>query len=78
MCDNVSLRKAASSSAARVRVIPSGTSVHVVATVTGTAYTAGACGSSGSDWLKIDQVGGKSAKSLYGVSFVYAAAGFFQ
>jgi 3D (Asp-Asp-Asp) domain-containing protein len=78
MCDSVSLRKSASSSAARLKVIPSGTSVHVVATVTGTAYTAGSCGTSGSDWLKIDKVGGKTAKTLYGVSYVYAAAGFFQ
>jgi hypothetical protein len=50
----------------------------VVATVTGTAYTAGSCGTSGDTWLKIDAVAGKTAKSAYGVDFVYAAEGFFQ
>jgi len=59
-------------------VITSGTAVHFVATVTGTAYTAGACGNSGNTWLKIDKVGGKSAQSAYGVKYVYAAQGFFQ
>ena len=78
ICGAVVLRKQPSSSGAKVKVLPTGTVVHVVATVTGTAYTAGACGTSGSDWLKIDQVGGKSAKAAYGVQFVYAAAGFFQ
>ncbi|MHB8961073.1 MAG: SH3 domain-containing protein [Candidatus Limnocylindrales bacterium] len=78
VCDGISLRKSPSSTAAKVRAINSGTSVHVVATVSGTAYTAGACGTSGSEWLKIDKVGGKTAKSLYGVTYVYAAAGFFQ
>ena len=78
VCDGISLRKSPSSTAAKVRAINSGTSVHVAATVTGTPYTAGACGTSGSEWLKIDKVGGKTAKSLYGVTYVYAAAGFFQ
>lgn len=78
ICDSVSLRKQPSSSGARVKTINSGTAVHVVATVDGTAYTAGSCGVSGSQWLKIDQVGGKAAKTLYGVQYVYAAAGFFQ
>ncbi|HEY5630140.1 MAG TPA: hypothetical protein VIR16_11570 [Candidatus Limnocylindrales bacterium] len=77
-CDGISLRKSPSSTAARVKTIGSGTLVHVVATVTGTAYTAGACGTSGSDWLKIDKVGSKTTKSLYGMNYVYAAAGFFQ
>lgn len=78
ICDGISLRKAASSSGAKLKVINSGTAVHVVATVDGTAYTAGSCGTSGSSWLKIDQVGGKAVKSLYKVNYVYAAAGFFQ
>ena len=78
VCDGISLRKSPSSTAAKVRAINSGTSVHVAATVTGTPYTAGACGTSGSEWLKIDKVGSRTAKSLYGVTYVYAAAGFFQ
>ncbi len=78
ICDGISLRKQPSSSAARVGGVNSGAAVHVVATVSGTAYTAGSCGTSGDTWLKIDKVAGKSVKSAYGVSFVYAAAGFFQ
>jgi hypothetical protein len=78
VCDGISLRKSPASTAAKVKAINSGTSVHVAARVTGTAYTVGACGTSGSEWLKIDKVGGKTAKSLYGVTYVYAAAGFFQ
>ena len=78
VCDGISLRKSPSSTAAKVRAINSGTSVHVAATVSGTPYTANACGTSGSEWLKIDKVGGKTVKSLYGVNYVYAAAGFFQ
>lgn len=77
-CAGISLRKTPASSGARVKTISSGTTVHVVATVTGGTYTAGACGTSGSDWLKIDKVGSKTVKALYGVTYVYAAAGFFQ
>ncbi len=32
----------------------------------------------GDTWLKIDQVGGKGVKTLYGVPFAYAAAGYFK
>jgi hypothetical protein len=78
VCDGITLRKQPAASGAKVKVINSGTAVHVVATVSGTAYTAGSCGNSGSDWFKIDKVGGKTAKAAYGVQYVYAAAGFFQ
>ncbi len=78
ICDGISLRKQASSAGARVKVVNSGTAVHVVATVNGTAYTAGSCGASGNTWLKIDKVAGKTAQAAFGVKYVYAAAGFFQ
>lgn len=78
ICDGISLRKQPAATAAKVKAINSGTAVHVVATVEGAAYTAGACGTSGSTWLQIDTVGGKSVKATYGVNVVYAAAGFFQ
>jgi ABC-type Fe3+-hydroxamate transport system substrate-binding protein len=78
ICDGISLRKQPSSTSPRLKTISSGTAVHVVATVQGTAYTAGSCGTSGDTWLKIDKVGGKTAKAAYGVTYVYAAAGFFQ
>lgn len=54
------------------------TKVRVVGTVTGDPYDGGTCGTSGADWIQIDRVNGKSAKKLYGVEYVYAAAGFFQ
>jgi hypothetical protein len=78
VCDGITLRKKAASTGTKVKVIGSGTAVHVVGTVNGTAYTANSCGTSGSNWLKIDKVGGKSVQSTYGVKYVYAAAGFFQ
>jgi hypothetical protein len=78
ICDAIILRKAASTSASRLKTINSGTAVHVVETVSGSTYQAGSCGTGGDTWLKIDEVGGKSATSAYGVTYVYAAAGFFQ
>ncbi len=78
ICDGVSIRKSSTTSSSRLGSVNSGTAVHVVATETGQSYTAGACGVSGDGWLKIDRVGGKTAKSVYGVAYVYAAAGFFQ
>jgi len=78
ICDGITLRKTPASSGAKVKVINSGTAVHVVATVNGTAYSVGSCGTSGSTWFKIDKVGGKTAKAAYGVQYVYAASGFFQ
>jgi hypothetical protein len=78
ICDGISIRKSSTTSSTRLGSINSGTAVHIVATETGQSYTAGACGTSGDTWLKIDRVGGKDAKSVYGVTDVYAAAGFFQ
>ena len=78
ICTGIGLRKSAAATSTRLGTVNSGTAVHVVATVTGTPYTAGACGTSGDTWLKIDRVGGKTAKSAYHADYVYAAAGFFQ
>ena len=44
----------------------------------GDSYKAGACGTAGRRWIKIDQVDGTSVKDKYGVKFAYAAAGFFR
>src|SRR5262245_1078279 len=48
----------------------------VVATVTGRSYDTTCAGKpvSGSTWAKVSAVNGKSVKSLFGVSYVYAAA----
>ncbi len=55
-----------------------GTKVRVVETVPGDAYEAGSCGTAGDTWLKVDRVGGKSIKTVYGVPFGFVAAGFFE
>lgn len=77
-CDAVSLRKSPSTTAELVGRVYIGTKVRVVETVTGDAYTVGACGTSGDTWHKIDKIGGKTVQSLYGVPFVFSAAGFFK
>jgi hypothetical protein len=77
-CNAVGLRKLPSSKGALIVRVGAGTSVRVVEVVPGDAYKAGSCGSDGDTWLKVDQVGGKGVKTLYGVEFAYAAAGFFR
>ena len=77
-CKAVGIRKLPSSSGALIVRVAAGTEVRVVETVVGDAYKAGNCGTAGDTWLKIDQVGGKGVKALYGVTFAYAAAGFFK
>jgi hypothetical protein len=77
-CAAVGLRKLPSSKGALVVRVAAGTSVRVVEVVSGDSYKAGKCGTDGNTWLKIDQVGGKGVKALYGVAFAYAAAGFFN
>jgi uncharacterized protein YgiM (DUF1202 family) len=78
LCAGVAIRKGPSTDDAVVGRVVKGTKVRVVETVPGASYEAGACGSSGSDWIKLDRVAGKSASTLYGVKYVYAAAGFFE
>lgn len=78
LCSGVAVRKLPTSTSAVLVRVNTGATVHVVGTVAGDAYTAGTCGTSGSAWLKFDQLNGKTVKSLYGVTYAYAAAGFFQ
>ncbi len=78
ICNAVGVRKLPSSTGALIVRIGLGAEVRVVEVVPGDPYQAGACGSAGDIWLKIDQVGGKSIKTLYGVSSAYTAAGFFK
>jgi hypothetical protein len=77
-CDAIALRRTAATTGGLVVRLKIGTTVHVAQTLEGTAYTPGACGVAGTSWLKIDQVGGKTVKALYGAAFLYAAAGLFQ
>jgi hypothetical protein len=78
-CQSVGLRTRPSSSASRKAVISMGTKVTVVAKVTGGSYRRTCAGRSvsGRTWYKISMVGSRTAKSLYGVSYVYGPVGVF-
>ncbi len=78
MCNGVALRTSASTSGNLVARVSTGVNVRAVEIVTGDSYTTGSCGTAGDTWYRIRRVGGKTVKSLYGVTDVYAAAGFFQ
>jgi uncharacterized protein YgiM (DUF1202 family) len=77
-CAGVGVRKGPTKADDVLVRVNKGTKVRVVETVTGDPYEAGSCGTSGDDWIKIDRIGGKSVKALYGVPFGYAAGGFFE
>lgn len=77
-CGAVGLRKGAATTTTLVGRVGIGTKVRIAETVVGETYEAGPCGTGGDAWHKIDRVGGKSVKSLYGVQFVYSAAGFYE
>lgn len=78
LCAAVGVRKDAAIDGELLVRVTKGATVRVVETVTGEPYEAGACGSSGDDWIKIDRINGKSVQTLYGVPFGYAAGGFFK
>jgi len=77
-CNGIALRSAPSTSGSLLARVSTGIKVRATELVTGDGYTTGACGTSGNTWYKITRVGGKTVKSLYGVTPVYAAAGFFE
>ncbi len=78
LCAGIGIRNGPTKDDKLLGRVNKGTKVRVVETVTGDPYEAGSCGTSGDEWLKIDRVGGKSIKSLYGVPYGYAAGGFFE
>jgi len=78
LCAGVAIRKQAKTDGDVIVRVKSGAKVRVVEVIVGDAYTAGSCGMSGDSWLKVDRIGGKSIKTLYGVPFGYVAAGFFR
>ena len=66
---------------ARLRTtIKKGTKVSVTATLTGGSWRATCAGKSvhGHSWVRISAINGKSVKSSYGVTYLYAAAGLFK
>lgn len=74
------LRSSASTSATIRTVINTDTKVLVVSQVTGSSYSTTCAGNavSGKIWYRISSVNGKSVKSVYGVTYLYAAAGLFK
>ena len=79
MC-HVNLRATPSTSARVLIVIRTGANVTVAATVTGTSWRTTCAGvvKHGTSWVRISAVNGKSARSPYGVTYVYAASGLFK
>jgi len=75
----VNLRTSPSTSATIKDTLSTGDGITVTGTVSGGSWSA-TCGTSisGSDWYAITAVNGRSVSSLYGVSTVYAATGFFR
>lgn len=77
-CD-VRVRTAPWTSSKSLKVIDKDAVVTAVATVTGGWYRADCPGSvSGRGWLKITAINGRSTSSLFGRSYVYAAAKLFK
>ena len=62
------------------KVAKLGTIVSVATTVTGRSYHTTCAGKSlsGKTWIRVTAVNGKSVKSLFGVTYVYAAAVLFK
>lgn len=77
---SASLRTSASTSARRRTIVSIATKVSVVATVTGGSWRATCAGktTSARSWYRISAVNGKSVKSLYGVTYLYAATSLFK
>ena len=76
----VNLRTSASTSARIKATLKTGTKVTVATSVTGSAWRATCNGKTISSkyWYRISAVNGKSAKSLYGVTYVYGALYMFR
>ena len=73
---HANLRATPSTSARVLIVIRTGAKVIVAATVTGTSWRTTCAGvvKHGTSWVRISAVNGKSVRSLYGVTYVYAAS----
>jgi GH25 family lysozyme M1 (1,4-beta-N-acetylmuramidase) len=77
---NVNLRTSATVGSRVKKTVKIGTIVSTATTVTGRYYSTTCSGKSvkGKTWLRVTAVNGKSVKSLFGVTYVYAAAGLFK
>jgi GH25 family lysozyme M1 (1,4-beta-N-acetylmuramidase) len=77
---NVNLRTSATLSAKVRKVATTATTVTVAATVTGGSWKTTCAGktTSGHNWYRISAIKGTSVKSLYGVTYLYAATSLFK
>jgi len=78
-CSGVTLRTAPRITAPARRILPVRAKVVAVATVSGGRWRVGCGGYSGTGttWYRITSINGRSVRSLYGISYVYAARGLF-
>ncbi len=79
-CSGVNVRTSPTTGATRKASLKSGIKVVEVATVTGGSWKVNCTGKtvSGKTWYRISSINGKSVKSLYRVTYVYAATGLFK
>jgi hypothetical protein len=79
MC-SANLRTIATTSGRVRATIKKGTKVSVVATVTGGSWRTTCAGKPvhGRSWLRISAINGRSVRSIFGVRYMYAAAGLFK
>jgi hypothetical protein len=79
-CSGVNVRTSASTSGAIRASIKIGTTVTVIATVSGGTWRVTCAGRtvSGSTWYRISAINGRTVKSLYGLTYLYAATGLFK
>ena len=77
---NANLRTTAVGPSRIKKLITTGTLVTAGATVTGRSYSTTCSGRkvSGKSWIRVTAVAGKSVKSLFGVSYLYAATPLFK
>ena len=78
-CSGVNVRAGTSTSSPVKRRLASTTKVTVVATVAGSKWSAACAGAkSGSSWYRISAINGRSVRTLYGRSYLYAATGVLK
>ncbi len=79
-CSGVNLRRTARTTGFRQATLKAGVRNTVTATVTGSKWRATCAGKvvSGSKWYRISAINGKSVRSRYGVTYLYAATGLFK
>jgi GH25 family lysozyme M1 (1,4-beta-N-acetylmuramidase) len=77
---NLYLRTSAATGATSKALIKTDTKVTVATSVTGNSYRTTCAGKvvSGTYWYRISGVNGKSVKTLYGVTYLYAASALFK